>query len=156
MRGPALMRAWGLSPPSSCPLMNLTFLSKKKKILTLKLLHRISFILHFLIYMICTMLSCTVVSNSLRPHGLQPTRFLCPWSFLGKNIGGKCHFLLLGIFPTQGLNVCLLHLLHWWILYTVPPGKPSLRERERERERDMIYIVMIYIVNLFLNPIDPL
>ena len=25
--------------------------------------------------------SCSAVSNSLRPHGLQPTRFLCPWGF---------------------------------------------------------------------------
>ena len=25
------------------------------------------------------------VSNSLRPHGLQPTRLLCPWNSPGKN-----------------------------------------------------------------------
>ena len=30
--------------------------------------------------------------------------------FPGKNTGVGCHFLLQGIFPTQGLN---LHLLHW-------------------------------------------
>ena len=29
--------------------------------------------------------SCSVVSDSLRPHGLQPARLLCPWDFLGKN-----------------------------------------------------------------------
>ena len=31
-----------------------------------------------------------------------------------------------GIFPTQGLNPCLLHLLHWQVasLPLVPPGKP--------------------------------
>ena len=28
-----------------------------------------------------------------------------------------CLFLLQGIFPTQGSNLCLLHLLYWWILY---------------------------------------
>ena len=33
-----------------------------------------------------------------------PTRFLCPWDFLGKNAGVGCHFLLQGIFLTQGLN----------------------------------------------------
>ena len=43
------------------------------------------------------------------PHGLQPTRFLCPWDFPGKNTGVDCHFLLQGIFPTQGSNLCLLH-----------------------------------------------
>ena len=30
---------------------------------------------------------------------------------LGKNTGAGCHALLQGIFPTQGLNPCLLHLL---------------------------------------------
>ena len=30
----------------------------------------------------------------------------------GKNIGVGCHFLLQDIFPTQGLNLRLLHLLH--------------------------------------------
>ena len=29
----------------------------------------------------CTVLSHSVVSDSLRPHGLQPTRLLCPWGF---------------------------------------------------------------------------
>ena len=44
-----------------------------------------------------------------RPHGLWPARLLCPWNFLGKNTGMGCHFLLRGIFPTQGLNMCVLH-----------------------------------------------
>ena len=30
----------------------------------------------------------------LWPHGLQPTRLLCPWDFPGKNTGMSCHFLL--------------------------------------------------------------
>ena len=34
---------------------------------------------------------------------------LCLWDFPGKNIGVGCHFLLQGIFPTQGSNVGLLH-----------------------------------------------
>ena len=29
--------------------------------------------------------TCSVVFNSLRPHGLQPTRLLCPWNSPGKN-----------------------------------------------------------------------
>ena len=33
--------------------------------------------------------------------------------FPGKNTGVGCHFLLQGIFLTQGLNLCFLHLLHW-------------------------------------------
>ena len=30
---------------------------------------------------------CSVVSDSLRPHGLQHARPLCPWDSLGENIG---------------------------------------------------------------------
>ena len=30
---------------------------------------------------------CSVVSDSFRPHGLLPTRLLCPWDFPGKNTG---------------------------------------------------------------------
>ena len=39
-------------------------------------------------------------------------RLPCPWDFPGKNTGVGCYFLLQGIFPTQGLNPSLLHLLH--------------------------------------------
>ena len=62
--------------------------------------------------------TCSFVSNSLRFHGLQSTRILCPWDFPGKNTGVGCHFLLQGIFPTQGYNSCLLHCRQ--ILYTGP------------------------------------
>ena len=31
------------------------------------------------------------LSNSSRPHGLQPTRLLHPWDFPGKSIGVGCH-----------------------------------------------------------------
>ena len=43
--------------------------------------------------------------------GLQPARLLCPWDFPDKNTGEGCHFLLQGIFPTQGSNPRLLCLL---------------------------------------------
>ena len=38
--------------------------------------------------------SRSVVSNSSQPHGLQPTRLLCPWDFPGKSTGVGCHCLL--------------------------------------------------------------
>ena len=59
------------------------------------------------------MLSCSVVSNSLWPHGLQPTKLLGPWNSPGKNTGVGCNSLLQGIFPTQGSNPRLLCLLYW-------------------------------------------
>ena len=52
--------------------------------------------------------TCSVVSNSLRPRGLQPARLLCPRDSPGKNTGEGFHALLLGIFPTQGSNPGLL------------------------------------------------
>ena len=68
------------------------------------------------------------MSNSLQSHWLKLTRLLCSWNSPGKNTGVGCHFLLQGIFPTQGSNLCLLHwqvdslpLSHQgslWIRYT--------------------------------------
>ena len=67
--------------------------------------------------------SCPTLCNSMdcRPsgssvHGDSP----------GKNTGVGCHTLLQGIFLTQGLNLCLLCLLHWQVcsLPLAPPGKP--------------------------------
>ena len=51
----------------------------------------------------------SVVSDSSRCNGLQPTRLLYPWDSPGKNTGVGCHFLLQGIVPTQGSNPRLLH-----------------------------------------------
>ena len=34
------------------------------------------------------------MSDSVRPHRLQPTRLLCPWDSPGKNTEVGCHFLL--------------------------------------------------------------
>ena len=48
--------------------------------------------------------SHSVMSNSLHPHGLQPTRFLSAWNSPGKHIGVDSHSLLQRIFLTQGLN----------------------------------------------------
>ena len=48
--------------------------------------------------------SHSVVSDSLRPHGLQSTTLLRPWDFPGKGTGVGCHFRLQRIFPTQGSN----------------------------------------------------
>ena len=47
--------------------------------------------------------ACSVVPDSLRPHGLCP-----PWDFPGKNTGVGCHFLL----QPSSLNKCKRHLLN--------------------------------------------
>ena len=43
------------------------------------------------------------------PMDCNPARHLCPWDFPGKSTGVGGHFLLQGIFPTQGLSRSLLH-----------------------------------------------
>ena len=55
----------------------------------------------------------SVVSDSLWPPRLWPSRLLCPWNSPGKNIRVGCHFFLQVIFPTQGSNLRLLRLFHW-------------------------------------------
>ena len=53
--------------------------------------------------------ACSVMADSLRPHGLEFTRLLYPWNFPGKNTGKGSHSLLQGICLTQGSNLSLLH-----------------------------------------------
>ena len=53
--------------------------------------------------------SCSVISDCVWPHGLQPARLLCPWNSPGKNTGVGSRALLQEIFPTQGLNLGLLN-----------------------------------------------
>ena len=70
---------------------------------------------------------CSVVCDSLQPHGLQPARLLCPWNSPGKNTEAGCHFLFQGIFSTQRSNLRLLSLLpRRQILYAQSPGKPRV------------------------------
>ena len=89
------------------------------------------------------------MSNSLRPHLLYPTKFLCPWDFPSENTGVGCHFLIQGIFLTQGSNLSLLHLLYWQAKSLhMPPGKPSVNIRKRKESE---------VTQLFLtlcNPMD--
>ena len=70
------------------------------------------------------MCACSVTPNSLWPQGLYPTRILCPWNFPGKNTGVGYHFLLQGIFLSQGSD---LHLMNWWVdsLPLYHPGSNS-------------------------------
>ena len=53
------------------------------------------------------LLSCAQLFAT--PWIVACTKFLCPWDFQGKSTGVGCHFLLQGIFPTQGSNPGLSH-----------------------------------------------
>ena len=63
--------------------------------------------------------SRSVVSNSSRPHGLQPTRLLRPWDFPGKSTGVGCHCLT---FSKSSLNI-------WYFLVPILL-KPGLEDFE--------------------------
>ena len=59
---------------------------------------------------------CSVTSNSWQLQRLWPIRLLCSWVSPGVNPGVGSHFLLQGIFLTQGLNPCLLQ----WLADSLP------------------------------------
>ena len=65
------------------------------------------------------------LSNSLRLHGLQPTRLLCSWNFPGKNTGVGCHYCPPGGLPNPGIKP-VSSALAGRFFTTGPPGKPSL------------------------------
>ena len=69
---------------------------------------------------------CLVMSDSVTPCTVA-TRSLCPCESPGKNTEVGCHFLLQGVFLTQGSSPCLLGLLHWPVdsLVQLPPEKPK-------------------------------
>ena len=102
-------------------------------------------LLYHIPYFKYIVLSCSVVSDSLWPHGLQPARLLSLWDSPGKNTGVGCHSHLQGIFPTQGSNPGLPHcrqilyqLSHQgsprileWVAYTFSKGSSWPRNRTR-------------------------
>ena len=66
-----------------------------------------------------SMHACSVVSDSLQSHGLQPTRLLHAWDFPGKCTGVGCHCLL----PLKGQisannwsSLSFLKRYHWFSL----------------------------------------
>ena len=93
--------------------------------------------------------SRSVLSDSLRPHGPQPTRLLHPWDFPGKSTGIGCHcllqiwclvfpiinlvFVLNHIWPLgeRGLSIYTLISCGFWI-----EGVVSRAENWREKEGD--------------------
>ena len=64
-------------------------------------------ILPFLHIIVC--LVAQSYSTLWDPVDCSPPDSSVHWILLGKNTGVGCHFLLQGIFQTQGSNLCLLH-----------------------------------------------
>ena len=104
--------------------------------------HMVTIFNHPIVKPMCVCM-CPVTEScvSLRPHGLQPTRVLCPWNFLGMKMS-KLPFPTLGDFSAQRLIPCLLLPLHWQA-DTLPLchlGSPIVKPMLTSRTAALIYI----------------
>ena len=83
----------------------------------------------YVIYCCSVAKSCPTICD---PMGCSLPGFSVHWDSPGKNTGVGCHFLLQGIFLTQGLSSHLLHLIEFTsalagrFFTTIPPGKPTI------------------------------
>ena len=92
-----------------------------------------------------------VTSNSLRSHGLQPARLLCPWDFPSNNTRVGCLVLLQGIFPDQGSNPCLLN----WQVDSLPLSHlGNLKEMSAEfKPKSTVF--RVYVCSIFPSVLIP-
>ena len=67
--------------------------------------------IYYVLFFAQSLQLCPTLCNPV--DTMKSTRLLCPWDSPGKNTRMSWHFLLQGIFPIQGSNPHLLHLLHW-------------------------------------------
>ena len=91
------------------------------------------------------LLSCSVVSDSVRAHRRQPTRLLCPQNSLGKNTGVGCHFLL-RMECYSAIKRCEVRsfMLRWMDLETIIQSEESQREKNK-------YHILMHLWNLGKN-----
>ena len=89
----------------------------------------------------CILIFCNSVDSS-------PARSLCPQNFTGKKTGVGCHFLLQGIFLTQGSNLCLL-LGRWILLPLSHLGSPGY---EHFQETSWLVCFYLFVVLGFFSP----
>ena len=109
---------WGYWPPSTCPYhsgISTWQLCPSPLLTNLVVSPRWPFFFgtDYCLLLCCHCCCFCLVAKScltlLQTHGLEPTKLLCPWDFLGKNIGVGWYFLLQGIFLTHGMNLSFLH-----------------------------------------------
>src|SRR5574341_1968351 len=67
------------------------------------------------------------MSDSVRPHGLQPTRLPRPWDSPGKNTRVGCLFLL-QCMKVKSLSRVQLLVTPWTVAYQAPPSMEFSRQ----------------------------
>ena len=72
---------------------------------------------------------CSVVSDSLRPHGLQPTRLFYPWGFSRQEDWSGLPFPSPGNLPNPDIKP-VSPALAVGFFTTETPGKPNTRNRK--------------------------
>ena len=73
----------------------------------------------------CCCQVASVVSDSVRPHRHQPTRFCRPWYFPGKSTGVGCHCLLQCVkvkSESEVTQLCPTSAIPWTAAFQAPPS----------------------------------
>ena len=96
----------------------------------------------------CTVLSHSVVSDSLRPHGLQPTRLLCPWGFARQEYWSRLPCPLPGDPPNPGIEprspALQADALPGKSLLSISATNPHIKKQNvRTLEAPLCYILII-------------
>ena len=78
--------------------------------------------------------SCSVMLDPLQPHGLQPTRLLCPWDFSRQGYWSGLPFPSPGDLPDPGIEPGS-PALQTDSLPSELPGKPPKRKKNLKRQR---------------------
>ena len=85
--------------------------------------------------------SRSVVSNSLRPHGLQPTRLLRPWEIPGKSTGVGCHCMSLVEYKLTGD----------WLVGGIRFRVNQIKNCEHDFKKSLILASLCWTLQLFLS-----
>ena len=104
--------------------------------------------------------SCSVVSDSLWPHGLQPTRLLCPWDFPGKCTGVGCHCLLWSHMPyvqkkqniNNRSNILTNSLKTSKMVHTKKKKKNFLKKKQRKKMKESLENFSIFCTTIGCFP----
>ena len=100
--------------------------------------------------------SHSVLSDSSRPHQLQPARLLRPWNSLGKNTGVSCHSLLQGNLPDPGMEPRFLALQADSLSSEPPKGIPPPwpKNEVKSLSHVQLFVTPWTIAYRFLHPWD--